>query len=271
MREAVIVSTARTPIGKAFRGAFNNTQSPTLMAHAIKHAVNRAGISVDEIEDTVIGTTLCAGSASSNIGRLSALAAGLPTTVSGQTIDRQCSSGLMAIATAAKQIICDGMDVVVAGGQENISEIQNRYFEWANQCHDDNVIRNTLHAYMPMLQTAEYVIKKYNVDRESQDLYALSSQQRTAAAQSTGLFDSEIVPITTTQLITDRATGETTKQEITLTKDEGNRPSTTLESLSALNPVIEGGAVTAGNASQLSDGASTCVIMDSTLEPATQC
>ncbi|MCB1667408.1 MAG: acetyl-CoA C-acyltransferase [Pseudomonadales bacterium] len=265
MREAVIVSTARTPIGKAFRGAFNNTQSPTLMAHAIKHAVNRAGISVDEIEDTVIGTTLCAGSASSNIGRLSALAAGLPTTVSGQTIDRQCSSGLMAIATAAKQIICDGMDVVVAGGQENISEIQNRYFEWANQCHDDNVIRNTLHAYMPMLQTAEYVIKKYNVDRESQDLYALSSQQRTAAAQSTGLFDSEIVPITTTQLITDRATGETTKQEITLTKDEGNRPSTTLESLSALNPVIEGGAVTAGNASQLSDGASACVIMDSTL------
>jgi acetyl-CoA acetyltransferase family protein len=265
MREAVIVSTARTPIGRAFRGAFNNTPSPTLMAHAIHHAVDRSGINPDEIEDAVIGTTLCAGSASSNIGRLSALAADLPATVSGQTIDRQCSSGLMAIATAAKQIICDGMDIVVAGGQENISEIQTPYFEWANRCHDANVTRHAKHAYMPMLQTAEFVIKKYGISRDDQDQYALSSQQRTAAAQHAGLFDQEIVPITTTKTVIDKLSGESSLQPVTLEQDEGNRPSTTYESLAGLNPVIDGGAVTAGNASQLSDGASACVLMDSKL------
>lgn len=262
MREAVIVATARTPIGKAFRGAFNNTPSPTLMGHAIHHAVIRAGVAPDEVEDVVIGTTLCAGSASSNIGRLSLLAAGLPASVSGQTIDRQCSSGLMAIATAAKQVICDGMDVVVAGGQENISEIQHRYFEWANQCHDPRVIANAPNAYMPMLQTAEYVIKKYRISREAQDQYALQSQQRTAAAQQAGRFDQEIVPITTTKTVADKTSGTSSQQQITLSQDEGNRPSTTLESLQALEPVIVDGAVTAGNASQLSDGASACVIMD---------
>ncbi|MFA7554839.1 MAG: acetyl-CoA C-acyltransferase [Spongiibacteraceae bacterium] len=265
MKDAVIVSTARTPIGKAFRGAFNNTQSPSLMGHAIHHAVDRAAIAPEEIDDVVIGTTLCAGSASSNIGRLSLLAAGLPNTVPGQTIDRQCSSGLMAIATAAKQVMYDGMDIVVAGGQENISEIQQRYFDWANQCHDAQVIANAPHAYMPMLQTAEYVIKKYNISRESQDQFALLSQQRTVAAQLAGHFDDEIVAITTQKKVTDKTTGETSLQQVTLSQDESNRPSTTLESLSTLNPVIEGGAVTAGNASQLSDGASACVIMNGKL------
>lgn len=265
MRDAVIVSTARTPIGKAFRGAFNNTKSPTLMAHAIQYAVDRSGVDGAEIEDVVIGSVLNAGSAAMNVARMATLAAGLPNTVSAQTIDRQCSSGLMAIATAAKQIIVDHMDVAVAGGQDNISEIQQQYFEWAGKCKDENVIKHAEHAYMPMLLTAENVAKKYNISRDAQDEYALSSQQRTAAAQEAGKFDDEIVPMTSEMAVMDKETKEISYQEVTLPKDEGNRPTTTLESLQGLNPVIEGGSITAGNASQLSDGASACVLMDAKL------
>jgi acetyl-CoA acetyltransferase family protein len=265
MKEAVIVSTARTPIGRAFKGAFNNTKSPTLMGHAIKHAVERAQISGDEVEDVIIGTVLAAGSAGMNIGRLSALAAGLPVTASGQTIDRQCSSGLMAIATAAKQVIVDGMDVVVAGGQDNISEIQKAYFDWVGKSQDANVIAHAEHAYMPMLLTAEHVAKVYKVSRDEQDRYAFESQQRTAAAQEAGKFDDEIVAVTTTKANFNKETKEISYEEVTLAKDEGNRPSTTLESLQALKPVIEGGVITAGNASQLSDAASACVVMERSL------
>ena len=263
MKEAVIVSTARTPIGKAFRGAFNNMKSPTLMGHAIHHAVDRAGIDGGEIDDVVIGTVLGAGTAGLNVARLSALAAGLPTTVSGQTIDRQCASGLAAIATAAKQVVVDNMDCVAAGGQENITAGQMKYFEWMEAEKDANVIAAMDTAYMPMLETAEFVINKYNVSREDQDAYALQSQQRTAAGQESGKFDDEIVPLTSVQLVKDRDTGEVSEVTVTLERDEGNRPSTTEESLQSLNPVLEGGCVTAGNASQLSDGASACVIMDS--------
>jgi len=265
MREAVIVSTARTPIGKAYRGAFNNTQSPTLMGHTIRHAVDRAGVDDGEIEDVVVGSVLTAGSAGGNIGRLALLAAGLPAEVSGQTIDRQCSSGLMAIATAAKQIMVDGMNVTVAGGQENISEIQKDYLAWTARSTDPNVLARAEHAYMPMLQTAEYVVKKYGISRDAQDEYALSSQQRTAAAQQAGRFDDEIVPLKTTMAVVDRETREVSYEEVELTQDEGNRPSTTLEGLRSLNPVIEGGTVTAGNASQLSDGASASVLMEAKL------
>jgi acetyl-CoA acetyltransferase family protein len=265
MKEAVIVSTARTPIGRAYRGAFNNIKSPTLTAHAIKHAVARSGVDGAEIDDVIIGSVLNAGSAGSNVARLAALAAGLPYSASGQTIDRQCSSGLMAIATAAKQVMVDGMDVVVAGGQENISEIQAKYFEWVSQCVDKNVTDHAEHAYMPMLFTAENVAKKFNISREAQDEYALMSQQRTAAAQAAGKFDDEIVPMTSTMGIMNKETKEVSFKEVTLEKDEGNRPSTTLESLQSLKSVIEGGCITAGNASQLSDGASACVVMESKL------
>jgi len=262
MKEAVIVSTARTPIGRAYRGAFNNTKSPTLTGHAIKHAVARSGVEGAEIDDVIIGSVLNAGSAGSNIARLAALAAGLPYSASGQTIDRQCSSGVMAIATAAKQIMVDGMNVVVAGGQENISEIQQPYFDWVSKCTDENVIKHAEHAYMPMLFTAEHVAKKYNISRESQDEYALMSQQRTAAAQAAGKFDDEIVPMTSIMGVMNKETKEISFQEVTLDTDEGNRPSTTLESLQGLKPVIDGGCITAGNASQLSDGASACVVME---------
>jgi len=254
MREAVIVSTARTPIGKAFRGAFNNTKSPSLMGHAIQHAVNRAGIDGEEIDDVVIGTVLGGGTAGLNVARLSALASGLPASVSGQTIDRQCASGLAAIATAAKQIIVDNMECVVAGGQENISAGQMKYFEWMEAEKDANVIAAMDTAYMPMLETAEYVIKKYNISREVQDAYALQSQQRTAAGQESGKFDDEIVPLESVQMVKDRETGEISENTVTLEKDEGNRPTTTAESLESLDPVIEGGAVTAGNASHENGG-----------------
>lgn len=262
MREAVIVSTARTPIGRAFRGALNDIKSPTLMGHAIRHAVGRAGVDPDRIEDVVVGTVLAAGTAGSNIGRNSALAAGLPYSVSGQTIDRQCASGLMAIATAAKQIMVDGMEVVVAGGQENISAVQNRYFEWVQAERDSNVLKFAEHAYMPMLQTAENVACKYAISRAQQDEYALSSQRRTAKAQAEGRFDAEIAPVTTTMAIKDKHSGQITYKEVTLSRDEGNRPDTRLQSLMELRPVLDGGTVTAGNASQLSDGASACVLMD---------
>ena len=262
MREAVIVSTARTPIGKAFRGALNNIKSPTLVAHAIRHAVERARIEPAEIEDVVIGTVLTAGTAGMNIARNAAFAAGIPVTAGAQTIDRQCASGLTAIAAAAKQIVVDGADVLVAGGHDNISAVQKRYLEWVGAERDPNVTQRVPHAYMPMLQTAENVVRKYGISREAQDAYALASQQRTARAQAEGRFAAEIVPITATMVVTDKATSEISHKGVTLAKDEGNRPDTTAESLGALAPVIEGGSVTAGNASQLSDGASACVLME---------
>lgn len=261
MVDAVIVATARTPIGKAFRGTLNNIKSPTLMAHAIRHAVARAGVEPDRIEDVVVGSVLNAGTAGSNVARNAALAAGLPVGVAAQTIDRQCASGLMAIATAAKQIMVDGMEVVVAGGQENISAVQNRYFAWVTEEIDPNVVAHAAHAYLPMLQTAEHVARQYGISREAQDAYALSSQQRTAQAQAAGRFDAEIAPITAERAVVDKATGSVSHRHERLARDEGNRPETTAASLAALEPVLPGGSITAGNASQLSDGASAMVIM----------
>ena len=262
MREAVIVSTARTGIGRAFRGSLNITKSPTLMAHAIAHAVQRAGINGAEIDDVVIGTVLAAGTAGMNLARNAGFAAGLPASVAAQTLDRQCSSGLMAIATAAKQIIVDGQQIAIGGGQESVSLVQNPYFEWVSQARDPNVVAKAEHAYMPMLHTAEYVAKTYNISRNAQDAYAAESQRRTADAQKAGRFDDEIVPFTTAMAVADKATGAISQRVVTLAKDEGNRPETTTESLAALKPVVEGGVITAGNASQLSDGASACVLME---------
>ena len=262
MKEAVIISTARTPIGIAFKGSLNNIKSPSMMGHAIRHAVERAGVDPGMIEDVVIGSVLTAGTAGMNVARLSALAAGLPNSVSGQTIDRQCSSGLIAIATAAKQIILDGQKVAVAGGQENISAVQNAYLKWASDEQDSNVIAQSKHAYMPMLNTAEYVAQVYGISREAQDEYAALSQKRTAYAQAAGAFDVEIAPITSIKRVINRETGEETLEKVNLSKDEGNRPDTSIKTLGQLNPVIEGGNITAGNASQLSDGASACVLME---------
>lgn len=265
MNEAVIVSTARTPIGKAFRGAFNNTKAPTLGGHVVREAVRRAGLEGAEVEDVVMGCAMQGGTAAWNIGRMSALAAGLPASVSGTSVDRQCSSGMMAIANAAKQVVVDKMPVVVAGGLESISLVQNQAFEWVGKTKDENVIRRSSHAYMPMLQTAETVAERYGVRRDEQDEYALQSQQRTAAAQQAGRFDEELAPLPSAKVVANKETGELSQEEVLLEKDEGNRPETTLENLQNLNPVIDGGCVTAGNASQLSDGASACVVMDSRL------
>ena len=261
MKDVVIVSTARTPIGSAFRGAFNNTKSPTLAGHAIRAAVARSGVDPAEVEDVVMGSVLTAGTAGLNVARLAALAGGLPATAAAQTIDRQCASGLMAIATAAKQIAVDGMGVVVAGGQENISAVQARYFDWGMAEKDPAVTRAAEHAYMPMLMTAENVARLHGITREAQDEFAALSQARTAAAQAAGAFDDEIVPVMATKLIKNRETAEVHEETITLTRDEGNRPGTTADTLASLKPVVEGGLVTAGNASQLSDGASACVLM----------
>ncbi|MBH3429965.1 acetyl-CoA C-acyltransferase [Pseudomonas alkylphenolica] len=265
MKEAVILSTARTPIGKAFRGAFNALKSPSMASHAIRAAVIRAGIETDEVDDLVMGTAMPAGTAGWNLGRMAALASGLPYSVSGQTLDRQCASGLMAIATAAKQIMVDGMQVTIGAGQEHISLVQARNMEWAMAERDTQVELNAAHAYMPMLQTAEIVARRYAISREAQDAYALTSQQRTAAAQQAGLFADEIVPVTTSKKVIDKATGDERFEQVTLTQDEGNRPLTVLQDLTGLKPVIDGGCVTAGNASQLSDGASACVLMDARL------
>nr|WP_313632446.1 acetyl-CoA C-acyltransferase [Brevundimonas naejangsanensis] len=258
MREAVIVSTARTPIGRAYRGAFNDTPSPTLMAHALKAAVTRAGIDPAEIDDCIIGSALPQG-VQHTIGRTAALAAGFPVSVAGMTIDRQCASGLMAIATAAKQIITDQMPIVVAGGVESISMVQDAALRVST---DPSVLAQAPDAYMPMLQTAEVVAQRYGIGREACDAYGLQSQQRTAAAQAAGKFDDEIVPLTSRMKVVDKATGEVSYRDVTLEKDEGNRADTTLEGLQGLRTVIEGGIITAGNASQLSDGASACVLME---------
>jgi len=262
MREAVIVATARTPIGKAYRGAFNNTEGPTLGAHAIREAVKRAGIAPHEIDDVVMGCAVQQGTTGYNIGRLAGVAAGLPSSVSGMSIDRQCASGMMAIATAAKQIIVDNMDIVVGAGLESISLVQNDHRNKFRTV-DANVVALSQHAYMPMLQTAEIVAKRYGISREAQDEYSFQSQQRTAAAQAAGKFDQEIAPMESSMGVADKATGEISFKTVKLTKDEGNRPETTLEGLQSLKPVIEGGCITAGNASQLSDGASASILMDS--------
>jgi acetyl-CoA C-acetyltransferase len=259
MRDAVIVSTARTAIGRAYRGAFNATPSPTLAAHVIRAAVERAGVDPAEIEDVVIGAALQQG-VQATIGRTAALRAGLPVTVAAMSLDRQCASGLMAIATAAKQIIVDRMDVCVAGGVESISLVQTAELRIAP---DRELLAMHGDIFMPMLQTAEIVAQRYGIGRAAQDAYALQSQQRTAAAQTEGRFDDEIVPVTATMTVTDKATGETSKKEVTIAKDEGARVDTTAEGLAALKPVMgPDGVITAGNASQLSDGASACVVME---------
>jgi acetyl-CoA C-acetyltransferase len=264
MREAVIVSTARTPIGRAFRGAFNNTEAATLGGHPIRHAVQRAGLDPAEIEDMVMGCARPQGTQGLNIARQTALAAGLAVTTPGMTVDRQCSSGMMAIAIAAKSIIVDGLDIVVGGGLESISLVQN---EHANtyRLKDPRLLQLHPDIYLPMIDTAEVVSRRYQVSRETQDLYSLQSQQRTAAAQQAGHFNAEIVPLPSAMEVKDKASGETSYRDVLLQKDEGNRPDTTLEGLAALKPVRENGFITAGNASQLSDGASACVVMESRL------
>jgi acetyl-CoA acetyltransferase family protein len=260
MRDAVIVSTARTPIGRAYKGAFNATPGATLGAFSLKPAIERAGIDPGEIDDVVWGAVLTQGTQFGNIGRQVALRAGCPVSVSGMTIDRQCSSGLMAIATAAKQIVIDRMDVVAAGGQDSISMVQTPEMRIAP---DQSLMVMHKHIYMPMLQTAETVAQRYGISRERQDEYALKSQQRTAAAQAAGRFDQEIVPVTTTMSVKDKETGEVSQHEVIIAKDEGNRADTTLEGLAGLNPVLgPDTSITAGNASQLSDGSSASILME---------
>ena len=268
MRSAVIVSTARTPIGKAYRGAFNDTQAQALGGHVVAEAVRRARVEPGEVEDVVMGAALQQGSTGFNIARQSALRAGLPDSVAGMSLDRQCASGLMAIATAAKQIIDDGMSVVVGGGLESVSLVQNEHRN-AYRAADPELVARVPQLYMTMIETAEIVADRYNVSREDQDEYSLRSQQRTAAAQQAGRFDDEIVALPTTMLVADKVTKETTPKKVLLGKDEGNRPETTLEGLAALKPVFKDGQrvkqgrfITAGNASQLSDGASASVLME---------
>ncbi len=258
MRDAVIVSTARTPIGKAYRGAFNNTPAPTLASHAIKAAIARAGLEGHEINDCVMGTALPQGF-QHTIGRTALLRAGLPVTVPGMTMDRQCASGLMAIATAAKQVIVDRMDIVLAGGVESISMVQTDALRVEM---DSDLLEMQPDTYIPMIDTAEVVADRYRISRRRQDEYALQSQKKTADAQNAGLYADEIIPVTATMKVTDKQTGETTDKEVTLTADEGNRPDTTTEGLAALKPVRQHGVITAGNASQLSDGAAASVIME---------
>ena len=264
MREAVIVSTARTPIGKAYRGAFNNTQAQQLGGHAIRHAVERAGLDPAEVEDVVMGCVLTQGSQGANIARQAALAAGLPVTTAGMTIDRQCSSGMMAIAVAAKTVISDNVDILVGGGLDSVSLVQNEHMN-RFRAKDEQLLEVHPHIYMPMIDTAEVVAGRYDISREAQDEYALQSQQRTAAGQEAGRFDDEIVPLPSNMGVMNKETGEITFKDVVLEKDEGNRPTTTLEGLAGLGPVRENGYITAGNASQLSDGASAAVVMEASV------
>lgn len=271
MRDALIVSTARTPIGKAFRGAFNDTEAPVLAGHAVRHAVARAGVEGDMIDDVILGCAAQQGSQAYNIGRLATYTAGLPRSVSGATVDRQCSSGMMAIAIAAQSIMTGNADVTVGGGVESISLVQTKHKNTYRA-----VSRAALEAapksYIQMIETAEIVAQRYNISREAQDEYSAQSQARTAAAQAAGKFDYEIVPLASTMSVKNRETGEISSRDVTLEKDEGNRPSTTFDSLSGLSPVWkdgqfvkEGNFITAGNASQLSDGASAAVVMNAKL------
>jgi acetyl-CoA C-acetyltransferase len=271
MREAVIVSTARTGLAKSFRGGFNDTEAPAMGGHAVHAAIKRAGIDPAEVDDCIFGAAAQQGTQAYNIGRLCGIAGGLPDSVAGMAIERQCSSGLMSIATAAKSIMCNEYDIAVAGGVESISLVQTKHKN-AYRNVSKTVAELDPTAYMPMLETAEVVSERYKISREDQDIYALQSQQRTAAAQQAGLFDHEIVPMTTTMTVFNRETKESSYQEAIVDRDDCNRPSTTLESLSALEPVFKDGQwvkdgrfITAGNSSQLSDGASACVLMDSQL------
>jgi acetyl-CoA C-acetyltransferase len=269
MRDAVIVSTARTPIGKAYRGSFNATTPQALAAHAIEHAVKRAGIDGSEISDCVIGAALQQGHSGGNIARQAAIRAGLPVTVAGMSLDRQCASGMMAIATAAKQVVMDGMDIVIGGGVESISMVQTPEMRVAA---DKWLKQNKPEMYMTMLETAENVADRYNISREAQDEYAARSQERTHQGQQSGKFDDEIVAMSTTMMMQNKETKEITSHDVTVEKDEGNRPGTSAESLAGLKPVFkdgmnlaEGKFITAGNASQLSDGASAAVVMEASL------
>jgi acetyl-CoA C-acetyltransferase len=260
MREAVIVSQARTPIGRAYRGAFNATPAPTLAAHAIAAAVARAGIDPAEVDDVVFGAALQQGGQGSNIARNALLRAGLPVTVSGMSLDRQCASGMMAIATAAKEIVHDGLRIAVAGGVESISTVQT---EALRVDRDPSLLDLHPDAYMAMIDTAETVARRYGVSREAQDAFALQSQQRTAAAQAAGRFDAEIVPMSARMAVVDKETKAVSFRAVTLERDEGNRADTTLAGLAALKPVRGPDAViTAGNASQLSDGSAAVVLME---------
>ncbi|WP_296678432.1 acetyl-CoA C-acyltransferase [Novosphingobium sp.] len=261
-RDALIVAAARTPIGRAYKGAFNATSGATLGAYSLREAVARAGIDGGEVDDVLWGSALQQGTQGGNIARQVALRAGLPVSVSGMSMDRQCSSGLMSIATASKQVIIDRMDVVAAGGQESISMVQTKDMRVA----PDRALMEMHGAiYMPMLQTAEVVGKRYDIGRDACDEYAFQSQQRTAAAQAAGKFDDEIVACSATMGVANKETGEVTMHDVTLAKDEGNRPETTLEGLSSLKSVLPEGIVTAGNASQLSDGSAAVIVMEAAL------
>ena len=269
MREAVIVSYARTPIGKAFRGAFNDTEAPAMAGHVVAEAVRRAGIDPARVEDLVMGCAAQQGTQGYNLGRLAAAAAGLPNSVAGTTIDRMCASGLTSIATAAKQIIMDGMDVAIGAGAESISLVQNKHKN-AFRAQSKAVLTNSPHMYMSMIETAEVVGNRYNISREAQDQYAAESQQRSGRAYDAGVFDAELAPMPTVMAVTNKETGEVTHKEVTITRDEGIRAETTYEGLAKLQPVFNGGSepgrhVTAGNASQLSDGAAACVLMEGSL------
>ncbi|MBX7532810.1 acetyl-CoA C-acyltransferase [Qipengyuania sp. 1XM1-15A] len=260
MRDAVIVSTARTGMGKAYKGAFNSTPGATLGSYSLKPAIERAGIDAGEVDDVLWGAALQQGAQAGNLARQVALRAGCPIGVSGMTIDRQCSSGLMTIATAAKQVITDRMQIVAAGGQESISLVQTKEMR---VMPDPELVNMHGAIYMPMLQTAETVAQRYGISREAQDEYSLQSQQRTAAAQEAGIFDDEIVSVSTTHKVMNKETGEVSDEDVTIAKDEGNRPSTTLEGLASLQPVMgPGTTITAGNASQLSDGSAAVVVME---------
>jgi len=271
MREAVIVSTARTPIGKAYRGAFNDTDPSELSGHAVREAVRRAGIDGAEVEDLVLGCAIQQGAQGYNIGRLTVASAGLPESVPGMTVDRKCGSGLMALAIAARQVVEDGMEAVVAGGVESISLTQNKHFN-TFRAESAAVLERSPHMYMPMIETAEVVARRYRISREAQDGYALQSQQRVAAAYRAGRFDAEIVPLASRKVILDKATGAAHAEAVLLQRDEGFRPDTTLEALVKLEPVwmdgkviTRGEFITAGNASQLSDGASAVVLLEAKL------
>ena len=265
MREAVIVSTARTPIGKAYRGAFNNTHGAVLGAHAIKHAIDKANIDPSEVEDVIMGCGTPEGATGVNIARQSALRAGLPVSTAGVTVNRFCSSGMQTIAMAAQRVIVDNVPVVIGGGLESISLVQNDHAN-KHHIHEDWILNNKPELYMSMLDTAEVVAKRYNISREAMDEFGLQSQLRTAAAQQAGLFDDEIVPLKSTKLVQDKETGDISEVEVMLEQDEGVRADTNKEGLANLKPVLgEDKTITAGNASQLSDGASACVVMDSKL------
>jgi acetyl-CoA acetyltransferase family protein len=264
MRHAAIVSTARTPIGKAYRGAFNDTPGQTLGAHVIQHAVSRAGVDPAEIEDVVMGCGNPEGNTGVNIARQCALKGGLPVTTSAATINRACSSGLQAIAISAGRIVNEGVPCAVGGGVETVSLVYNKHMNTYRMI-DDELAAMHPHIYDAMITTAETVSARYDIGREAQDIYSLQSEQRTAAAQDAGRFADEIVPLPTTKIVKDRETGEESRVDVTLELDEGNRSDTTLEGLASLPAVEEGGTITAGNASQLSDGAAACVLMEAGL------